>query len=93
MQQFMRLVAAMVVVLVVTAAGPNASCDEWPGVDEAVVKKFADQAGHPAREPFINPRGDVLLFVFLLAGVIGGFVAGYHFRGLFPPHTNAESKV
>jgi len=75
----------MALILVVVSAAPNAFCDEWPGVDEAVVKKFADQAGRPAREPFINPRGDMLLFVFLLAGAGGGFVAGYYFRGLFPP--------
>jgi hypothetical protein len=58
----------------------------WEGVDKTVVEKFAQQAGHPAREPFINTdRGDLLLFLFLLAGAVGGFIAGYTFRGLFPP--------
>jgi len=30
-------------------------------------------------------QGDLLLFLFLLAGAVGGFVMGYCFRGLFPP--------
>ena len=39
-----------------------------------------------AREPYINTdQGDLLLFLFLLAGAIGGFIIGYTFRGLFPP--------
>ena len=58
----------------------------WEGVDETVVKKVAANAGHPARDPYINTdQGDLLLFMFLLAGVIGGFIIGYTFRGLFPP--------
>jgi len=58
----------------------------WAGVDETVIEKFADQAGRPAREPLINTdQGDLLLFVFLLAGTVGGFAAGYWFRVLFPP--------
>ena len=56
---------------------------QWSGVDETVVKKFAEDAGRPPAESFI--RGDALLFFFLVAGAIGGFVAGYCFRGLFPP--------
>jgi hypothetical protein len=58
----------------------------WPGVDETVIEKFAEKAGRPAREPLINTdQGDLLLFVFLLAGAAGGFAAGYWFRILFPP--------
>ena len=58
----------------------------WPGVDEAVIEKVAEKAGRPAREPLINTdQGDLLLFAFLLAGIGGGFVAGYNFRTLFPP--------
>ncbi|MBI5249783.1 MAG: cobalt transporter [Desulfomonile tiedjei] len=56
---------------------------EWSGVDETVVKKFAEEAGRPPAESLI--RGDALLFFFLIAGAIGGFIAGYSFRGLFPP--------
>lgn len=59
---------------------------KWSGVDEAVVKKFAEQAGRPGREPYINTgEGDMLLFVFLVAGTVGGFIGGYYYRELFPP--------
>ncbi|GAM09632.1 cobalt transport protein CbiM [Geobacter sp. OR-1] len=55
----------------------------WTGVDEAVVEKIAKEHGREARSPLINSdRGDLLLFVFLVAGVIGGFVAGYCWRSL-----------
>ena len=58
----------------------------WTGVDETVVEKYAAEAGRPAREPLINTdQGDLLLFVFALAGAGGGFVAGYCFRDLFGP--------
>jgi len=55
--------------------------DKWPGVDESVVEKYAKEHGREAREPFINTdQGDLLLFVFLIAGVVGGFAAGYYWR-------------
>jgi hypothetical protein len=58
----------------------NAS-EKWDGVDETVVEKYAKEHGREAREPLINTdQGDLLLFVFLLAGTIGGFTAGYYWR-------------
>jgi hypothetical protein len=63
---------------------------EWSGVDETVVEKYADEAGRSARDSYINTdQGDLLLFVFLLAGAVGGFAGGYYFRVLF--HENKES--
>ncbi len=57
---------------------------KWPGVDENVVERIAEEAGRPAREPFINTdQGDILLFVFLTAGAVGGFIGGYQYRKLF----------
>ncbi|MHC4221770.1 MAG: cobalt transporter [Planctomycetota bacterium] len=57
---------------------------QWAGVDETVVEKFAHEAGREAKDPYINTdQGDILLFVFLLAGVAGGFVLGYYFREIF----------
>lgn len=57
--------------------------EKWPGVDETVVEKFAEEHGREARKPFINTdQGDLLLFVFLLAGAAGGFAAGYYWRTL-----------
>ena len=59
---------------------------KWAGVDETVVEKYAEDAGRPARKPYINTdQGDLLLFFFLIAGTAGGFVGGYCFRELFPP--------
>jgi ABC-type cobalt transport system substrate-binding protein len=55
----------------------------WPGVDESVVEKIAGEHGHAMRKPFFDPgEGDLLLFVFLLAGTVGGFAAGYNWRTL-----------
>jgi ABC-type cobalt transport system substrate-binding protein len=60
-----------------------ASAAEWGGVDESVVEKYAEEHGREARDPFINTdQGDLLLFVFLLAGAVGGFAAGYYWREL-----------
>jgi hypothetical protein len=57
--------------------------EKWTGVDESVVEKYAREHGREAREPLINTdQGDMLLFVFLLGGVAGGFVAGYSWRML-----------
>jgi cobalt/nickel transport system permease protein/cobalt/nickel transport protein len=57
---------------------------QWTGVDESVVERFAKEAGHPPQAPYINTdQGDMLLFVFAVAGACGGFVAGYCFRELF----------
>jgi hypothetical protein len=55
----------------------------WSGVDEAVVERFAKEHGREAKEPLINTdQGDLLLFVFLIAGAGGGFLAGYYWRRL-----------
>lgn len=66
----------------VSAASVFAS--NWAGVDENVIEKIAEEHGRPARAPFINTdQGDLLLFVFLLAGVAGGFVLGFNWQKLF----------
>jgi ABC-type cobalt transport system substrate-binding protein len=66
---------------------------KWPGVDEAVVERFARESYRPPRDPYINPdRGDLLLFFFLLAGVAGGFVGGYFYRELFPPKSTKGAR-
>ena len=57
------------------------AAEKWPGVDESVVEKYAKEHGREAHEPLINTdQGDMLLFVFLIAGTVGGFVAGYSWR-------------
>ena len=69
---------------------------EWKGIDETIVNKFAEEAGRPAQDPFINTdQGDLLLFAFLVAGAAGGFVLGYYYRQLFPhePVTKRENRI
>ena len=68
---------------VASSALAEEKAGKWPGIDESVVEKIAKEHGREAREPIINTdRGDLLLFVFLLAGAVGGFVAGYYWRKL-----------
>lgn len=58
--------------------------NKWSGVDETIVEKIAEEHGRRPWAPFINTdQGDLLLFVFLLAGIIGGFVMGYLWRKIF----------
>lgn len=55
----------------------------WTGVDESVIEKVAKEHGREAMPPLINTdQGDLLLFVFLIAGTVGGFAAGYYWRML-----------
>ncbi len=57
--------------------------DKWSGVDESVIEKVAKEHGQEARKPLINTKqGDLLLFVFLLAGAVGGFIGGYYWKTL-----------
>jgi len=61
----------------------SALAAEWGGVDESVVEKYAEEHGRAAVDPIINTdQGDLLLFVFLLAGTVGGFIGGYYWREL-----------
>jgi ABC-type cobalt transport system substrate-binding protein len=72
----------------------DVSAAEWGGVDESVVEKYAEEHGRAAREPFINTdQGDLLLFVFLLAGAVGGFAAGYYWRMLIEPKNNQTDRM
>lgn len=83
MMHMIRFVLMCVVLLGSYAAGPVIAGEKWPGIDESVVKKIAREHGREARDPLINTgEGDLQLFAFLMAGVLGGFVAGYCWRGL-----------
>jgi cobalt/nickel transport system permease protein len=48
------------------------------GMDEAVNERFAEAAGLPAREPYINTEamGDLWNMLLLLAGGVCGFIIG-----------------
>ena len=57
---------------------------KWPGVDKMVVEKYAKELGREPRAPFINTdQGDLLLFLFTLAGCTGGFIMGYFWHKVF----------
>jgi len=65
-------------------AAETTPAERWSGVDETVVRRIATDSGRPPHEPLINTdQGDLLLFLFLSAGAIGGFVAGWSARSLF----------
>ena len=57
---------------------------KWDGIDKTIVERFARESGRAPWTPFINTdTGDLLLFVFLVAGIAGGFMLGYYYRKLF----------
>jgi hypothetical protein len=58
----------------------HVSTGQWPGVDEAVIGRFVDESGQRSPPLFERVRGDVLLFAFLVAGLLAGFVLGYFAR-------------
>ena len=67
---------------------------EWLGVDETVVTRLAVSAGREPESPLLDTdQGDLLLFFFLASGAAAGFIAGYVFRGLFPPSKEAGDRI
>lgn len=78
-----RMMTSLLLAVMLAGAATAEEKATWPGVDETVVEKVAQQHGRPARDPLINTdQGDLLLFLFLLAGAAGGFAAGYYWRVL-----------
>lgn len=77
----------LIAALYLSAASPIVHANEeskWLGVDETVVEKIAAEQGRTAWTPFINTdQGDLLLLVFLLAGICGGVAIGYNYHKLF----------
>jgi ABC-type cobalt transport system substrate-binding protein len=68
----------------VVASSASAAPSNWSGIDETVVEKIALEAGrHPHGLLFEMDQGDLPLFLFLCAGIIGGAILGYYFRMLF----------
>jgi cobalt/nickel transport system permease protein len=78
--------AALIVLSLVLCCSPltaASATEKWQGVDESVVERVAKEHGREAQRPLINTdQGDLLLFVFLLAGAAGGFAGGYYWRSL-----------
>ncbi len=82
--------AALVILIVAPLVAAGAGSDgpqgkkSWQGVDEAVVEKIAREHGREPRPPllFRADLGDLPLLMFLLAGTVAGFTAGYYWRKL-----------
>ena len=71
-------------IMMLVGASFSSASPKWQGVDESVVEKVARENGREAWTPFINTdQGDLLLFVFLIAGTAGGFMLGFYWRKLF----------
>ena len=68
----------------------HASTGQWPGVDEAVIGRFVDESGSRSAPLFAWIRGDLLLFAFLVAGLLAGFVLGFFARSALAREGGAE---
>ena len=80
MKDILSIILACILVSALCSL-PAFAAEKWAGVDETVVEKIAKEHGREKQEPLINTdQGDLLLFVFLIAGTVGGFAAGYYWR-------------
>ncbi len=80
-------------ILFLTSAMASNPVARWSGVDKSVVERFASRAGREPWQPLINTdKGDLLLFVFMVAGIAGGFTLGYYYRKLFGERTGQGGK-
>ncbi|PLX78221.1 MAG: hypothetical protein C0615_03920 [Desulfuromonas sp.] len=81
----MKKLFLLLIVLLLLAAPTIAEekKEKWAGIDEAVIEKYATDKGREAAEPLFNVEGDMLLFLFALAGACGGFVMGFYWHKLF----------
>jgi ABC-type cobalt transport system substrate-binding protein len=83
MMEMIRIFLLCLLFLGCVNNGAVSAGEKWPGVDEAVVNKIAREHGRAeGRSLFPAAEGDLQLFMFLMAGTVGGFVAGYYWRVL-----------
>lgn len=88
------LTIALVTTILLSFLPSEAHAERWGGVDESVIENVAEEAGREPAEPLINTdQGDLLLFVFLLAGTVGGFVGGYYYHKLFVAQTHRRDNA
>jgi len=77
------LIAMVMLCAVALPAVAEEKQEKWGGIDEAVIEKYATEKGREAAEPLFNVEGDMLLFLFAMAGAIGGFIMGYQWHKVF----------
>ena len=68
-----------------SAMTPGKGLPNWRAADDMVEQRFAAKGGTKPTQPAAEDRGELPGFFAMLAGAIGGFIAGYCFRALFPP--------
>jgi cobalt/nickel transport system permease protein len=68
-----------------SAMTPGKALPTWQAADDMVEQRFAAKGGTKPTEPAAENLGELPGFFAMLAGAIGGFIAGYCFRALFPP--------
>ncbi len=68
--------------LVIAGLSIVAYAKGYVGVDDKVIGKFAADAGKEPSPSLLSLEGDLGLFVFLIAGAVGGFACGYFYRSL-----------
>lgn len=74
--------AAAALLVASLAATPAPEGERWAGLDEKVVERVSADAGHPRWRTLLDGSGDLPLFLFLSAGIAGGFALGYGYRAL-----------
>jgi len=88
------LITLLVAVMRPAAVFTKDNSAHWEGVDKSVIEKVAQEHGRNTHAPFINTgQGDLLLFVFLLAGASGGFMAGYYWHMLISEKQKNKSSL
>ena len=94
MMRMMRSCVLCAVLLGCLFSGSLYAVEKWPGVDEAVVNRIAREHGREER-PLLVPaaEGDLQLFMFLVAGAVGGFVAGYYWRVLLEGKNKSKKTI
>ena len=72
---------------------PRPARPAWHAADDMVEEQFAAKSGTKPAEPVAEDRGELPGFFAMLAGAIGGFIAGYCFRALFPPRPACDGRT
>ena len=88
----LRSLVVSAVLLGCVGAGSVYAAEKWPGIDDAVVNKIAREHGREEKPSLLlSAEGDLQLFLFLLAGAVGGFVAGYYWRVLLEGKNTSDT--